>query len=74
MLLGDDDQNEMGGGRMTHHTNAIHSLFPSCLCSAVIQIITLLDDCAVSPDGTAVYEVAHAVSIFPKYTYDRLSS
>lgn len=52
----------MATAKPTHHTNAVHSLFPSCLCSSVIQIITLLDDCAVSPDGSAVYEVAYSVS------------
>ncbi len=41
------------------------SLFPSTMCSAFVEIIALLDDQAVSLDGTAVYEVAYDVS-FPK--------
>ena len=61
---GDEDQAEINQGRNAlHHTNAVHSLFPSCLCSAVIQIISLLDDAAVSSDGNAVYEVAYSVKI-----------
>ncbi|XP_065170367.1 protein unc-80 homolog isoform X8 [Atheta coriaria] len=56
----DDDQAD--APRNTgHHLHSAHSLFPSCLCSAVIQIINLLDDAAVSPDGSAVYEVAYQV-------------
>jgi hypothetical protein len=47
---------------MAHPIQSAHSLFPSCLCSAVIQIVNLLDDAAVSPDGNAVYEVAYQVS------------
>jgi len=37
------------------------SLFPSILCTAFVDIIQLLDDHAVSLDGTAVYEVAYQV-------------
>lgn len=36
-------------------------LFPSCLCSAVLTIIHLLDDPAVTADGIAVYEAAQQV-------------
>lgn len=73
----------MGQGRNTaHHTNAVHSLFPSCLCSAVIPIINLLDDAAVSPDGNAVYEVAYTVmwncvvedsALFLRYILERIT-
>ncbi|KAF2352742.1 hypothetical protein FHG87_016501 [Trinorchestia longiramus] len=38
-------------------------LFPSSLCSAVLTIIHLLDDPAVTPDGVAVYQVAHQVRV-----------
>ncbi len=38
------------------------TLFPSTLCSAFLEVIALLDDQAVSLDGTAVYEVAYQVS------------
>nr|CAH7758097.1 unnamed protein product [Callosobruchus chinensis] len=66
----------------THHLHSAHSLFPSCLCSAVVQIINLLDDAAVSPDGNAVYEVAYQViwtclvedsALFLRYILERLT-
>ena len=44
--------------------NTIHvaqSIFPSILCTAFVDVISLLDDHAVSLDGTAVYEVAYQV-------------
>jgi len=37
------------------------TLFPSTMCSAFLEVIALLDDQAVSLDGTAVYEVAYEV-------------
>lgn len=37
------------------------TLFPSTLCSAFMDVIALLDDQAVSLDGTAVYEIAYHV-------------
>ena len=37
------------------------SIFPSILCTAFVDVIGLLDDHAVSLDGTAVYEVAYQV-------------
>lgn len=60
--LGDDEQIEGQPRNTGHHLHSAHSLFPSSLCSAVIQIINLLDDAAVSSDGNAVYEVAYQVS------------
>ncbi|CAH2006087.1 unnamed protein product [Acanthoscelides obtectus] len=66
----------------THHLHSAHSLFPSCLCSAVVQIINLLDDAAVSVDGNAVYEVAYQViwtclvedsALFLRYILERLT-
>ncbi|KAK6643812.1 hypothetical protein RUM43_000075 [Polyplax serrata] len=80
---GDEEQTDMNQGRnAVHHTNAVHSLFPSCLCSAVIQIISLLDDAAVSSDGNAVYEVAYSViwnclvedsALFLRYILERIT-
>ena len=58
---GDEEQTETQPRNTAHHIHSAHSLFPSCLCSAVIQIVNLLDDAAVSPDGNAVYEVAYQV-------------
>ena len=37
------------------------ALFPSMLCTSFVEVIRLLDDHAVSLDGTAVYEVAYQV-------------
>ncbi|XP_049820328.1 protein unc-80 homolog isoform X2 [Aethina tumida] len=78
-----DDEQVEGQPRNTgHHLHSAHSLFPSCLCSAVIQIITLLDDAAVSPDGNAVYEVSYQViwtclvedsALFLRYILERLT-
>lgn len=63
---------ELAEGQMrnpAHHLHSAHSLFPSPLCSAVIQIISLLDDAAVSLDGNAVYEVAYQVNIMKLLMY-----
>ncbi|CAH0559503.1 unnamed protein product [Brassicogethes aeneus] len=78
-----DDEQIDGQPRNTgHHLHSAHSLFPSCLCSAVVQIINLLDDAAVSPDGNAVYEVAYQViwtclvedsALFLRYILERLT-
>lgn len=63
--VGDEDVAETGIPRNTqsHHGQSALSLFPSSLCSAIVQIINLLDDPAVSDDGNAVYEVAYQVRI-----------
>ena len=37
-------------------------LFPSCLCSAIVPIVELLDDSNLTPDGLTVYDVANQVS------------
>ncbi|XP_056632405.1 protein unc-80 homolog isoform X2 [Diorhabda sublineata] len=78
-----DDEQADGQPRNTgHHLHSAHSLFPSCLCSAVVQIINLLDDAAVSADGNAVYEVAYQViwtclvedsALFLRYILERLT-
>ena len=39
------------------------TLFPSTLCTAFVEVIGLLDDHAVSLDGTGVYEVAYQVRL-----------
>ncbi|XP_030758641.1 protein unc-80 homolog isoform X4 [Sitophilus oryzae] len=79
----DDDDQPDGQTRNTgHHLHSAHSLFPSCLCSAVVSIINLLDDAAVSADGCAVYEVAYSViwtclvedsALFLRYILERLT-
>lgn len=64
------------------HLHAAHSLFPSVLCSSVMQIVACLDDAAVSSDGCAVYEVAYQViwvclvedsALFLRYVLERLT-
>ncbi|BES88439.1 unc-80 homolog (Hypothetical protein) [Nesidiocoris tenuis] len=82
-VAGVDEEAVDGQGRNTsHHIHAAQSLFPSCLCSAVIQIINLLDDAAVTSDGCAVYEVAYQViwnclvedsALFLRYILERLT-
>ena len=57
-----------GGGGMAGvpraNRDAMHiaqTLFPSTLCTAFVEVIGLMDDHAVSLDGTGVYEVAYQV-------------
>jgi len=46
-----------------HSVQSVTVLFPSALCSAVIEIISLLNDPAVTDDGNSVCEVAYQVHI-----------
>ena len=55
------DQDKPMSGKSCFHV--AQSLFPSTLCSAFLEVIAMLDDQAVSLDGTAVYEVAYQVRI-----------
>lgn len=50
------------GVRGMHHAQVASALFPSTLCSAVVEIVALLDDAAVSRDECSVYEVAYQVN------------
>jgi len=60
--VGDEDAADtVPRNTQSHHIQSALSLFPSSLCSAIVQIINLLDDPAVSDDGNAVYEVAYQV-------------
>ncbi|XP_031332358.1 protein unc-80 homolog isoform X3 [Photinus pyralis] len=81
-VAGDDDPIEGQSRNAGHHQHSAHSLFPSCLCSAVTEIIGLLDDAAVAPDGNAVYEVAYEViwcclvedsALFLRYILEKLT-
>ncbi len=58
------------------------ALFPSMLCTSFVEVIRLLDDHAVSLDGTAVYEVAYQIiwsclvedsNLFLKYFMEQLT-
>lgn len=75
-------EEEGDGARAAPHLHAAHSLFPSVLCSSVMQIVACLDDAAVSSDGCAVYEVAYQViwvclvedsALFLRYVLERLT-
>ncbi|XP_076677709.1 unc80, NALCN channel complex subunit isoform X4 [Andrena cerasifolii] len=80
--VGDEDGGETIQRNTSHHGQSAPSLFPSSLCSAIVQIIHLLDDAAVSDDGSAVYEVAYQViwnclvedsALFLRYVLERLT-
>ncbi|XP_070172138.1 protein unc-80 homolog isoform X4 [Polyergus mexicanus] len=80
--VGDEDAGETVPRNTSHHSQSALSLFPSSLCSAIVQIINLLDDPAVSDDGNAVYEVAYQViwsclvedsALFLRYVLERLT-
>ncbi|XP_047520925.1 protein unc-80 homolog isoform X3 [Pieris napi] len=75
----DEEATEVRG---SHHTQVASALFPSVLCSAVAEIISLLDDAAVSRDGCSVYEVAYQViwgclvedsALFLRHVLERLT-
>lgn len=55
------EEEDNDGTRVAPHLHAAHSLFPSVLCSSVMQIVACLDDAAVAADGCAVYEIAYQV-------------
>ncbi|XP_052748646.1 protein unc-80 homolog isoform X2 [Galleria mellonella] len=76
------DEEMVEGVRGSHHTQVASALFPSTLCSAVAEIISLLDDAAVSRDGCSVYEVAYQViwgclvedsALFLRHVLERLT-
>ncbi|GIX99038.1 protein unc-80 homolog [Caerostris extrusa] len=47
---------------VTHHMQTAQALFPSCLCSAAIPIIDLLEDAQVNSEKVSVYEAALKVT------------
>ncbi|KAH9639426.1 hypothetical protein HF086_002115 [Spodoptera exigua] len=76
------DEELVEGVRGSHHTQVASALFPSTLCSAVAEIVSLLDDAAVSRDGCSVYEVAYQViwcclvedsALFLRHVLERLT-
>ncbi|KXJ74140.1 hypothetical protein RP20_CCG014272 [Aedes albopictus] len=78
----DHIEEEEDGARSAIHMHAAHSVFPSCLCSSVMQIVACLDDAAVNADGQAVYETAYQViwiclvedsALFLRYVLERLT-
>ncbi|XP_063389820.1 protein unc-80 homolog [Cydia fagiglandana] len=76
------DEEISEGVRGSHHTQVASALFPSALCSAVAEIVSLLDDAAVSAEGCSVYEVAYQViwgclvedsALFLRHVLERLT-
>ncbi|XP_073952386.1 unc80, NALCN channel complex subunit isoform X3 [Choristoneura fumiferana] len=76
------DEEMAEGVRGSHHTQVASALFPSALCSAVAEIVSLLDDAAVSTAGCSVYEVAYQViwgclvedsALFLRHVLERLT-
>uniref|UniRef100_A0A2S2Q2N9 Protein unc-80 n=1 Tax=Sipha flava TaxID=143950 RepID=A0A2S2Q2N9_9HEMI len=69
--------------RVAHHSvQSVTALFPSALCSAVIEIISLLNDPAVTADGSSVCETAYQViwdclvedcNLFLRFVLERLT-
>ncbi|GFO03526.1 unc-80-like protein, partial [Plakobranchus ocellatus] len=53
---GDEDRLEHG-----QHLQTAQSVFPSCICAAVLPVLHLLDDHDVNSDGVSVAEVAYKV-------------
>ncbi|XP_064455968.1 protein unc-80 homolog isoform X2 [Ornithodoros turicata] len=77
---GDEDQ--QAERTSSHPIQVAHALFPSCLCSAAVSIINLLNDAEVGAEGIAVYEVAYRVvwlclvedtALFLRYFLERLT-
>ena len=60
VLVSADEETEQqrNAGQPLHMAQV---LFPSCLCAAILPIVCLLDDSAVTSDGVAVHGVAHQV-------------
>ncbi|XP_050528266.1 protein unc-80 homolog isoform X3 [Daktulosphaira vitifoliae] len=77
------DEHENQTRVITHHSvPTVTVLFPSTLCSAVVEIISLLNDPAVTDDGTSVYETAYEViwtclvedcNLFLRFVFERLT-
>ncbi|XP_055382818.1 protein unc-80 homolog isoform X2 [Condylostylus longicornis] len=77
-----EGEEDTEGTRVAPHLHAAHSLFPSVLCSSVMQIVACLDDAAVGSDGNAVCEIAYQViwiclvedsALFLRYVLERLT-
>ncbi|EFX80552.1 hypothetical protein DAPPUDRAFT_318531 [Daphnia pulex] len=58
--VGADDHDD-GSKKVKHPLQSAQFLFPSCLCSAIVPIVDLLDDSVLTPDGVAVCDLANQV-------------
>ncbi|GFR73733.1 Unc-80-like protein [Elysia marginata] len=57
-LAGEGDEDRLEHGQ---HLQTAQSVFPSCICAAVLPVLHLLDDHDVNADGVSVAEVAYKV-------------
>ena len=58
-----DDETQQQNRNAALPLQTAQFLFPSCLCSAIVQIVDLLDDSVLTPDGVAVCDLANQVWI-----------
>lgn len=73
ILTAPADEEMAEGVRGSHHTQVASALFPSALCSAVAEIVSLLDDAAArEEDGCSVYEIAYQVGLFYTLNYKNM--
>jgi len=56
-----DDETQQQSRSASQPLQTAQVLFPSCLCSAIVAIVDLLDDSALTTDGVAVCDLANQV-------------
>ncbi|XP_045030143.1 protein unc-80 homolog isoform X4 [Daphnia magna] len=56
-----DDETQQQNRTSAQPLQTAQVLFPSCLCSAIVPIVDLLDDSILTPDGVAVCDLANQV-------------
>ncbi|XP_046453317.1 protein unc-80 homolog isoform X4 [Daphnia pulex] len=56
-----DDETQQQSRTSGQPLQSAQFLFPSCLCSAIVPIVDLLDDSVLTPDGVAVCDLANQV-------------
>lgn len=56
-----DDETQQQTRNASQPLQTAQVLFPSCLCSAIVAIVDLLDDSALTTDGVAVCDLANQV-------------
>jgi hypothetical protein len=57
-----DDETQQQNRSSGQPLQSAQFLFPSCLCSAIVPIVDLLDDSVLTPDGVAVCDLANQVT------------
>ena len=58
----EDDETQQQNRSSGQPLQSAQFLFPSCLCSAIVPIVDLLDDSVLTPDGVAVCDLANQVT------------